>query len=94
MGNPAKRCRAGSTIRKWGCPYSRICFSRSECIVLYLPEPLSSGLWLDADTVVDSGCDPLDAAQVPLRRLYRDVSEEKLYLFQFAARRAAEPCAS
>ena len=47
-------------------------------------------LGLNADAVIDGAPDPLLAAQVSLRRLNRDVAQQKLDLLQFASGRVAE----
>jgi hypothetical protein len=47
--------------------------------------PPASTLGLDTDPVVHGGSDALLAAKVSLDRLNRDVPQEELNLFQFAA---------
>ena len=45
---------------------------------------------LDSDLVVHGRSDPLGTAEITLCRLHRNVPQEELDLFQFAARGAAE----
>jgi hypothetical protein len=49
-----------------------------------------SGPRLDANAVIDGRLNALLAAEVPLGRLNRDVSEQELNLLQLATRRMAE----
>ena len=55
--------------------------------------PNELALWFNADAVVHGASNPLLAAEVALGRLNRNVPEQKLNLFQFAARSMAQPCA-
>ncbi len=54
----------------------------------------ASGLWLDAQRVVDRAPQPPLAPEIPFRRLNRHVPEQELDLIQFAAGQVAEPRAS
>lgn len=49
------------------------------------PDTMRSSLWFDADPVIHSRADALLAAEISLRRLDRDVSEQELDLLQFAS---------
>ena len=51
---------------------------------------VGTGLRLDADVVVHSSANTLLASEVSFRRLDRNVSEQKLDLFQFSARGMTE----
>jgi hypothetical protein len=65
----------------------------SEWIVGNPPTAATSRSWLNANSVVDGRRNALRAAQVALRRLNRDVAEEKLNLLQLSACSAAQACA-
>lgn len=60
------------------------------CIVAYATLGVGTGLRLDADVVVHSSANTLLASEVSFRRLDRNVSEQKLDLFQFSARGMTE----
>jgi hypothetical protein len=58
-----------------------------------LPEPRDSGIWFDSDAIIDRRPNPLLAAKVSLGRLNRDMSQQELDLFQFAACSVAQTSA-
>ena|SRR6516164_7273844 len=47
--------------------------------------------WLDANMIVYGPADSLFAAQVPLRRLHGNMTQQELNLLQLTASRMAEP---
>ncbi len=53
--------------------------------------PSRLACWLDADMVVHGISDLLLAAKITLGSLHRDVPEEELDLFEFAASNVTEP---
>src|SRR5689334_4063688 len=76
----------------------------SRCTRLWSPIPIvgysciTAERWLqesvsrlDADTIVYGTLDSLLAAQVPFRRLYGNMAQQKLYLLQLSSRCMAEP---
>jgi hypothetical protein len=58
-----------------------------------LPEPRDSGIWFDSDAIIDRRSNPLLAAKVSLGCLNRDMSQQELDLFQFAACSVAQTSA-
>lgn len=54
----------------------------------------TSSCRLDPDSIIDGFAESLLAAKISLSCLYRDVTQQKLDLFQFAAGEVAEPCAA
>jgi hypothetical protein len=52
--------------------------------------PGDSGIWFDSDAIIYRGPNPLLAAKVSLSCLNRDMSQQKLNLFQFPAKCMAQ----